>query len=173
MRRLRSVSVLFVLAFSVSSGFATAELRVGAAAVDVSPRQFPVLVNGGMSSRSANAITSPVKARAIVLDDGTMKIGIVVVDSCMMPRPLLDEAKKLASDRTQIPPNHLMISAMWFWNGMPTDARKTTGWLFSNDRNLDISPGGLHLGLGGTDTQPGCLFLQFGESKHRRWAKHN
>ena len=36
---------------------------------------------------------------------------IVVVDSCMLPRPLLDEAKALAARRTGIPANRILISA--------------------------------------------------------------
>ena len=47
---------------------ATAELKVGAAAIDVSPKQFPVIINGGMLTRNAEQLTAPIKARAIVLD---------------------------------------------------------------------------------------------------------
>jgi hypothetical protein len=90
---------------------AQAELKAGAAVVDVTPTQFPVLVNGGMTSRSADKVTTPINARAIVLDDGRERLGIVVVDSCMMPRPLLDEAKALASRRTKIQPDRMLISA--------------------------------------------------------------
>ena len=88
-----------------------AELKVGAAVVDVTPQQFPVFVNGGMTSRTADSVNTPINARAIVLDDGQERIGIVVVDSCMMPRPLLDEAKHLAAQRTKIKPDRMMISA--------------------------------------------------------------
>ena len=35
----------------------------------------------------------------------------MVVDSCMMPRPLLDEAKQLAARRTKIRPDRMLISA--------------------------------------------------------------
>src|SRR5690606_15848105 len=88
-----------------------AELRVGAAKVDVSPDQWPVLINGGMTSRTADKVKAPVNARAIVLDDGNERLAIVVVDSCMMPRTLLDEAKQLASTRTQLKPDKILISA--------------------------------------------------------------
>ena len=74
---------------------ARAELRVGAAIVDITPNQLPVLVNGGMLSRSADSIKTHVNARAIVLEDGNERVGIVVVDSCMLPKFLLDEAKQL------------------------------------------------------------------------------
>lgn len=98
-----------VLLFAPIEAFA--EFRAGAAVVDVTPLEFPVLVNGGMVSRSADKVKTPVNARAIVLDDGRERLGIVVVDSCMMPRPLLDEAKGLARERTKIRPDRMLISA--------------------------------------------------------------
>ncbi len=88
-----------------------AEFQAGAVALDVSPKQFPVLVNGGMTSRSASGVTDPIYAKALVLTDGKTEIAIVVVDSCMMPRPMLDEAKALATKRTGIPSNRILISA--------------------------------------------------------------
>ncbi|MEZ6129363.1 MAG: LamG-like jellyroll fold domain-containing protein [Planctomycetaceae bacterium] len=88
-----------------------AELKAGAAVVDVTPTKFPVLVNGGMTSRSTSNVVTPINARAIVVDGGGERVGIVVVDSCMMPRPLLDEAKQLAAKQTSIPANRILISA--------------------------------------------------------------
>jgi hypothetical protein len=88
-----------------------AELKAGAAVVDVTPVKLPVLVNGGMTSRSADKVKAPVNARALVLDDGRQRLAIVLVDSCMMPRPLLDEAKQLAAKRTKIRPDHMLIAA--------------------------------------------------------------
>ena len=99
------------VSFILSTGHAIAELKAGAAIVDVTPSKFPVLVNGGMTSRSASEVVTRINARAIVLDDGREQIGIVVVDSCMMPRPLLDEAKQLASQRTRLKPDRILISA--------------------------------------------------------------
>ncbi len=90
---------------------ASAELKAGAVVVDVTPKQLPVLVNGGMTARTADKVKAPINARAIVLDDGTERLGIVVVDSCMMGRPLLDEAKALAAKRTKIRPDRILISA--------------------------------------------------------------
>ncbi|MCA9072014.1 MAG: hypothetical protein KDA84_23965, partial [Planctomycetaceae bacterium] len=81
------------------------------AVVDVTPSKLPVLVNGSMYSRSVGEVNTRVNARALALSDGNTKLVIVVVDSCMMPRPLLDEAKALASKRTGIPTDHMLISA--------------------------------------------------------------
>jgi hypothetical protein len=104
-------AILFLAVLVLNASFARAEFRAGAAVVDVTPTQFPVLVNGGMTSRSAGEVTTPVNARAIVLDDGNERLAIVIVDSCMMPRPLLDDAKALAATKTKIKPDRMLIAA--------------------------------------------------------------
>ena len=106
-----SWAVGLVLAPLLLGSVAQAELKVGAAAVDVTPTMFPVLVNGGMVSNSATKATSKLHARAIVLDDGRERLAIVVVDSCMMSRDFLDDAKGLAAARTKIRPERMLISA--------------------------------------------------------------
>ena len=104
--------IVHLMALSLALGLAChAEFRAGAIALDVSPKEFPVLVNGGMISRSANGVTDPIYAKALVLADGKTEIAIVVVDSCMMPRSMLDEAKALATKRTGIPRERILISA--------------------------------------------------------------
>lgn len=101
-----------LIAMLVASSDATgAELRVGAAVVDVSPKSFPVAVNGGMLYGRASKIQTPVNARAIVLAHGDIRVALVVVDSCMLPRDLLDETKAMASRRTGIAADRIMISA--------------------------------------------------------------
>lgn len=86
-------------------------LHVGAAVVDVTPDQLPVLVNGGFLARSAEEVKTRVNARAIVLREGDQQIGLVVVDSCMIPQLLLDEVKQRAAQRTNLRPDRIMISA--------------------------------------------------------------
>ncbi len=85
--------------------------QAGAAVVDISPPKLPVIVNGGMLERTADRIVDRLHARALVLDDGSVRLAIVVVDSCMLPRDLLDTAKELASKATGIPTSHMLISA--------------------------------------------------------------
>ncbi|MBL8220859.1 MAG: hypothetical protein JNL62_16625, partial [Bryobacterales bacterium] len=77
----------YLLMLAALSGFAAhaQTFRAGAAQVDISPRAFPVVVNCGMQERSAERLTVPLCARALVLDDGKTTRAIVVVDSCMMP----------------------------------------------------------------------------------------
>jgi len=88
-----------------------AEFQAGAAVIDISPPKLPVLVNGGMLSRYVDKINTKPHARAIVLADGKSQIAIVVADSCMMSREVLDDAKAMASAKTGIPADRMLISA--------------------------------------------------------------
>ncbi|MBI4909758.1 MAG: hypothetical protein HY820_39435 [Acidobacteria bacterium] len=101
---------LLVLAALAQSVFGQG-LRAGAARVNVTPEKFPVIVNCYMLERSVEAVTTPLHAKALVLDDGKVRMAMVVVDVCMMPRELIDRAKEAASKRTGIPVNRMMISA--------------------------------------------------------------
>jgi hypothetical protein len=86
-------------------------LLAGASAVDVTPRALPVIRNGGFLEAVDDRIDDPLFARCVVLDDGATKIALVVVDSCMIPRELCDEAKSAAAERTGIRADRIMISA--------------------------------------------------------------
>jgi hypothetical protein len=88
-----------------------AELKAGTALVDVTPEKFPVLVNGMFTSRNATGALDRLHARCLVLDDGTTRLAICVVDSCMMPRELLDRAKAAASKPSGIPVENMCVSA--------------------------------------------------------------
>ena len=89
----------------------TKAFRAAACAIDVSPGSFPVLVNGGFLQNRAGRLQDPLRAKSLVLDDGSIRLAIVVVDSCMIPRELLDRAKELARQKTGIPVERILISA--------------------------------------------------------------
>ncbi len=109
MRRL--LVLLLTLLNGVALRGAEPSLRAGAYAMDVTPEKYPVSVNGGFADRKANSAHDPLHARCLVLDDGTTKLAIVVVDSCMIPRELIDEAKAIASKKTGIPVTNMLVSA--------------------------------------------------------------
>ena len=102
---------LFSLSLALPTAAARAEFKAGAAVIDVTPPTLPVFVNGGMTTRSVGKVKTPVNARALVFADDTTQLAIVVVDSCMMGRALLDEAKTLAAQRTGLATNRILISA--------------------------------------------------------------
>lgn len=88
-----------------------AEFKAGTALIDITPKKLPVLVNGSMTSRSVDKIKTPVSARSLAFSDGKETIVLVVVDSCMMPRELLDKVKEIASEKSGVPTKHILISA--------------------------------------------------------------
>lgn len=103
---------LLLLLLVLSPALARAgDLKAGAYAQDVTPTKFPISVNGNFADKKATAANDPLHARCLVLDDGTTKLALVVVDSCMMPRELIDAAKALAEKRTGIPAKNMMVSA--------------------------------------------------------------
>jgi len=111
-RTLRILSALIVLtAGGLTETASAGQLQAGAAIVDVTPQVLPVLVNGGMMSRSIEQVKTSVQARAVALADGDERVVIVVVDSCMMSREFLDDAKALAHTRTDLPTDRMLISA--------------------------------------------------------------
>lgn len=110
MRRL-IFTLTFLLIVSATQLSVAANLRVGATIVDVTPTKLPVLVNGGMLSRSADSVKTRLNARAIVVEAGEGRVALVVVDSCMLPRVLLDDVKQMAADKTKLTSDSIMISA--------------------------------------------------------------
>jgi hypothetical protein len=105
------ITPCLVVAGESTLSFQHGQLRVGAFAMDVTPRHYPVIVNGMFEERMADRDVDPLFARAFVLEDGTTRIAIEVVDSCMLPRELLDAAKAEASKSTGVPVDHMLISA--------------------------------------------------------------
>jgi len=104
--------ILLGLAVAASSCFAAeAAFLAGADIVDISPTNFPVIVNGMFTERSATTTADPLHVRALVLDDGVTRVALAVVDTCMMSRDLIDRAKEIASSATGIPTDRMLVSA--------------------------------------------------------------
>lgn len=124
--------LLFILVVGSNAHAADAAktFRAGAFAQDITPKKFPVSVNGGMADRLATAVHDPLHARCLVLDDGTTKLAIVVCDSCMILREIMDAAKEKAGRNTGIPTDKMLISATH------THTAPTNGGVFQSDPDL-------------------------------------
>ncbi len=83
----------------------------GAALVDITPEKWPLRLVGSFSERLAYSVHDPLHARAVALSDGKTTIVLTVVDNCLIRRDVLDAAKKIASEKTGIPTDRMMISA--------------------------------------------------------------
>ncbi|MCC6355864.1 MAG: neutral/alkaline non-lysosomal ceramidase N-terminal domain-containing protein [Verrucomicrobiae bacterium] len=99
-------------------------LRAGAAAVDITPGQFPVNMPGGFNENLAQAAHDPLHARALVLDDGGTAIAMVVVDNLGVAREVADEAKAIASKRCGIPVERMLVSATHTHSAPPSNILK-------------------------------------------------
>lgn len=107
-------AVLSCLALPFSSHAIDREaegLWAGVFAINIDPVEFPVIVNGGMYERTADKVLEPLHARCFVLKSGDDKLAICVVDSCMVPRQVLDQAKEKAAKSTGIPADRILISS--------------------------------------------------------------
>jgi neutral ceramidase len=113
------IACCFVIAIGTCSNVQAADstLLAGAYAQDITPPKFPISVNGNMSDQLAMGAHDPLHARCIVLkqqgdaDKNSTTLAIVVCDSCMIPRDLIERAKIVASVETRIPASNILISA--------------------------------------------------------------
>jgi putative membrane-bound dehydrogenase-like protein len=96
---------------SIASAADSKRFLAGAQAIDISPQRLPMDSAGSMTPRKSDAIHDPLMARCLVLDDGTSEIVMVICDSCMIPRGLLDAAKSIAAKETGIPTERMLVAA--------------------------------------------------------------
>ena len=105
------LTTLMLFSFLTKGVGAEPVFRAGAFAQDITPTQFPISVNGGMSDVKATGFHDRLHARCLVLDDGKTRLAFAVCDSCMIPREVFDLAKKKASAATGITTSQMLFSA--------------------------------------------------------------
>jgi neutral ceramidase len=86
------------------------EFKAGGAAVRITPPAGGPMA-GYYYDRAAEGTHDDLYAKAIVLDDGTNRAAIVACDLIGVPAAVVSKARALASERTGIPADHIMISA--------------------------------------------------------------
>src|SRR3954451_10091081 len=84
--------------------------RAGAATSNITP-WLGLSINGGMHDHKVEHVHDELHARALVLDDGKTKLAFVVCDSCMIPREVVEDAKRQVREGAGIEPDHVLISA--------------------------------------------------------------
>ena len=86
-------------------------LRAGAAAVDITPKLFPLNMPGLFTARMVERVHDPLHARALVLDDGATTLAMVVVDNIGVPQEEIDEAKGIASKQCGIAVEKILVAS--------------------------------------------------------------
>lgn len=133
MKGLCLVAALSVAVFVVTGPFSGHALaadakvfRAGAATSNITP-PLGISINGGMGDRQAVHVHDELHARCLVLDDGETRLAIVMIDNCLIPRPVIDRAKTLAAQATKIPTDHMLMAATH------THYAPTVAWVFQSD----------------------------------------
>ncbi|MDI1311882.1 neutral/alkaline non-lysosomal ceramidase N-terminal domain-containing protein [Prosthecobacter sp.] len=117
-------SVIFALLIIAPSLFGQSKmLRAGAAAVDITPTEFPVNMPGGFSKNLADKAHDPFHARALVLDDGKTTIAMVVVDVLGAGPDVLNEAKAIAAAKTGMAVDKMLVSSTHTHSGPSVNTR--------------------------------------------------
>ncbi|MBI3698742.1 MAG: hypothetical protein HY238_28370 [Acidobacteria bacterium] len=89
---------------------AGSKLRAGAATANITPLLGCSLA-GGMTDRISSEVHDELHVRSLVLDNGNSRLAFAVVDSCAVPRSIIDPAKEMIRDLTGIPVSHILVSA--------------------------------------------------------------
>jgi len=121
LRMARATALGLLLVVAGGADARAGDFQAGAATVDITPRnappEAPSIVAGGFLEARADRVHDPLLVRAIVLEDGgaegqsPVRLALVVVDKRLRHHALIDEAKTLATARTGIPVERIMVSA--------------------------------------------------------------
>lgn len=84
--------------------------RAGAATSNITPPLGSPIV-GGWNPVPATYVHDELHARALVLDDGSTRLAIVVCDNVGIPRYVFDAAKRAIQEKTGMPVENMLMSA--------------------------------------------------------------
>lgn len=120
----RAALVVSFVLFSTTVA-AAGELRVGAAAVPITPNPGTPMA-GYYSTRLAEGVEDDLFAKAIVIEQDGAKVAMVVCDLISMPRAVAEDARRLIEQSSGLPGERVMISATHTHTGptLPTGSSR-------------------------------------------------
>ena len=86
------------------------QIFAGAATANLTP-WLGIALCGGFAQRQATDVHDEILARALVLESGGTRIGLVVCDFVCMPRGIADAVKQRVAQASGIPPSHVLVCA--------------------------------------------------------------
>src|SRR5688572_6229024 len=95
---------LAVLQSVATQAEAKPQLRAGAATADITPAAGVSLDGPIAKNGSVVGVHDRLHARALVLDDGTTRLALVICDACLIGASVFDEAKATVHRETGLPP---------------------------------------------------------------------
>ena len=123
--RVPAIAAVVVASLVLCVGASAGELRVGAAAVPISPAVGTPMA-GYYSARAAEGVDDDLFAKAIVIEQDGSKVAMVVCDLISMPRAVAEDAREAIHQSTGLPPDRVMISATHTHTGpvLPTGSTR-------------------------------------------------
>lgn len=100
-----------LIALSTGCSKPPSSFQAGAHSIDITPQVLPAIRNGGFIQQIWDQVLDPLRARCFVFKSGNETVAIAVVDSCMIPKDVCNEAKELAHEQTGIPVNRILIAS--------------------------------------------------------------
>jgi hypothetical protein len=108
--RFLAIHLIIPILATLAQTAAAADLRVGTGSVKITPPQGAPLA-GYYFNRAADCVHDDLWAKALVLEAGGARAALVACDIAALPRPFIDEARRLIAQETAIPAEAVMISA--------------------------------------------------------------
>lgn len=87
-----------------------ADLRAGAASVDITP-PLGIPLAGYYHERGADGVLDPLQSKALVIESGGTRVALVVLDLISITRGVTDEARVGIETTTGIRADHVMVAA--------------------------------------------------------------
>jgi hypothetical protein len=103
------VSILSALMILAQTAVA-ADLKAGVGTVKITPPQGAPMA-GYYYNRAADGVHDDLWAKALVMESGGTRAALVTCDIAMLPRPFIEEARRLIALEPGIPAENVMISA--------------------------------------------------------------
>ncbi len=100
------------------------EFRAGAATSNITPPlSLDSPIAGDWGRPPGTYIHDELFVRCLVLDDGSTRVGIAVVDNLAIPRYVLDPAKQAVHERTGLAPERILIACTHTHSAAPARGR--------------------------------------------------
>jgi neutral ceramidase len=129
--------LLQIVSLALATFAQAADLRVGTAAVDITPPDATPMA-GYYHERGADGALDPLRAKAIVLEQDGVKTALVALDLVNTIRAHVEQARILIEQQTGIPAGHVMISATHSHTGPVLSTRNPRTDLFGGQNPLAI-----------------------------------
>ncbi len=96
--------------------------QAGAATSNITPPLGSEII-GGWGTPEATHINDELHVRSLVLDDGDMRLAIVICDNLSIDREVYDDAKQRLQEKTDIPIEHMLMASTHTHSGPPARKR--------------------------------------------------